>query len=111
MSNAVVDSTGGELTLFVTRGSDLVFGVEARDDADELRNITTLLLWLEGADSGFTATMVAPGSFTLVLPRAVTSALESVTAYSIGCINELSMHEPLLNGFVRVTRGRLGTGT
>ena len=108
--SSVVESTGGELTFFVARGSDCVVGIEIRDDDDELRDVTTLLLWLDGVDPGFTATMVEPGSFTLTLPRSVTSTLESVTAYSVGFIDESDLHQPLLTDFVRITRGRLGTG-
>lgn len=110
MSN-VVESTGGDLTFYVARGSDCVVGIEIRDDNDDLRSVTTLLVWLDGVDSGFTWSMVEPGSFTVTLPRAVTVTLEPLTAYSIGYVDELELHQPLLAGQVRISHGRLGTGT
>lgn len=110
MSGAV-ESIGGELMINVARGSDCVFGVELRDDSDDLRSISTLLVWLDGVSTGFTWTLVEPGSFTVVLPRTVTLVLDAATTYSIGFIDESGLHQAALAGQVRVSRGRLGTET
>jgi hypothetical protein len=106
------DNRGDERHIFVTRGSDYTFDLEFRDENNVIRNITQLIVWLEGIDGGgFTFENTDTGKFTVTLPHAVTSALGSVTAYSIGYIDESSNYTSALYGFVRIPPGQLGAVT
>jgi hypothetical protein len=102
---STIENIGGALTIVIARNSDFVMGIEIRDDSDALRPITTLLVWLEDEDPGFTWAMVEPGSFTVTLPRSITSTLDSSTSYTIGFVDEASLHQPLLTGLVRLATG------
>lgn len=107
-----IANSGTELNIETTMGADYVFGVEIRDDDNELVDASALLPWIENEGApGFTATRISAGLFQVTLSRATTLTLSAQSAYAIGYVDVDTLHKPLLYGVITIPRRRIGSGT